>query len=687
MVLRGRVDLDDPDRMIVHAATGIPILSSGALEPGETISVSLPHVDQSGFIGSDSEPIIGWGYIITVAAMWADGTAQTIIKHVQPLVGHVTINLALVGNGEFTPPVTGPTLYISKVADLTGPEVDAEELADTLSPFLDGSGAALTEHTAATTDVHGIADTSVLATDADVAAAVSGLATAASVTAEAATRAAADTTLSTAIDTKANSSALTSEASTRAAADATLTTAVAGKADTVHTHAIADTTGLQTALDSKAAVAHTHAIANVTGLQGALDGKATAAQGALADTAVQPEDMAQAFDDFVGGAPGTLDTIIEIATAIEDNADTVGALTAVVGSKASSADLTTEATARAAADTALDDRLDTIEGDYATGTALAGHASDTTGIHGIADTSLLETTTGAQTKANAAQTAAEASAAAALTTHTADTANVHGIADTTLLETTAGAQSKADAAQAAAIQRANHTGTQSSSTITDFHEAVGDAVAALLASGTQISLSYNDAGDSLTVSATGADAEAMRDTLGAALVGVGNISVTVNDGADTITISTTATVNDTDANLKARANHTGTQTASTISDFSTAVDARAARNTLGGAEAKAVASATTGSTTLDCAAASVFTVTPTGNITAVVLSNPPASGTACTITFIVNQGATPRTIATPAGGVFIGAATPTQVANKTCIFTYLTVDGGTTWYCSAAVQV
>ena len=47
-----------------------------------------------------------------------------------------------------------------------------------------------------------------------------------------------------------------------------------GKADKVHTHAIADVTGLQGALDGKAASSHAHAIADVTGLQGALDGKA-----------------------------------------------------------------------------------------------------------------------------------------------------------------------------------------------------------------------------------------------------------------------------------------------------------------------------------------------------------------------------------------------------------------------------
>lgn len=41
-------------------------------------------------------------------------------------------------------------------------------------------------------------------------------------------------------------------------------------------------------------------------------------------------------------------------------------------------------------------------------------------------------------------------------------------------------------------------------------------------------------------------------------------------------VASGATANDTDANLKNRANHTGTQTASTISDFSTAADARVA---------------------------------------------------------------------------------------------------------------
>lgn len=43
-------------------------------------------------------------------------------------------------------------------------------------------------------------------------------------------------------------------------------------------------------------------------------------------------------------------------------------------------------------------------------------------------------------------------------------------------------------------------------------------------------------------------------------------------------VATGATANDTDANLKNRANHTGTQVASTISDFASAVDAQTATN-------------------------------------------------------------------------------------------------------------
>lgn len=78
------------------------------------------------------------------------------------------------------------------------------------------------------------------------------------------------------------------------------------------------------------------------------------------------------------------------------------------------------------------------------------HAGDTTDVHGIPDTSVLETQAGAQAKADAAETAAgtytdqqvatrepSGTAAAAVEAHRADTTAVHGIPDTSALLDTA----------------------------------------------------------------------------------------------------------------------------------------------------------------------------------------------------------------------------------------------------------
>lgn len=73
-----------------------------------------------------------------------------------------------------------------------------------------------------------------------------------------------------------------------------------------------------------------------------------------------------------------------------------------------------------------------INTDYvATVSALTSHEMDTTGIHGIADTSALATKTYADTAASNAQS----NAASALSLHEADTTNIHGIADTSELAT------------------------------------------------------------------------------------------------------------------------------------------------------------------------------------------------------------------------------------------------------------
>lgn len=84
--------------------------------------------------------------------------------------------------------------------------------------------------------------------------------------------------------------------------------------------------------------------------------------------------------------------------------------------------------------------------------------------------------------------------------------------------------------------RSNHTGTQTASTISDFDTEVSN----------NVSVAANTA----------------KNTYPSA------------DATKLAGIATGATANDTDANLLNRTNHTGTQTASTISDFSTEVDSR-----------------------------------------------------------------------------------------------------------------
>jgi hypothetical protein len=144
--------------------------------------------------------------------------------------------------------------------------------------------------------------------------------------------------------------------------------------------------------------------------------------------------------------------------------------------------------------------------------------------------------------------------------------------------------------------RANHTGTQTSASISDFAEAVQDVVGAFFISGSGTTVTYDDAANTVTITAAGGgatDPEAVRDAIGAALIGVGNISVTVNDVADTITISTTATVNSTDAALRDRSTHTGTQSADTVVDGTTNKAYTATEKTkLGGVATGATANST-----------------------------------------------------------------------------------------------
>lgn len=347
----GRVNVD---RALVWEETGARLWPAGAELPNVAagaILLPVPIVDQDGWLDGSGRPVTGWSYRVTVTALWGTGERQTVSRVFQVVEDTPDdVELELLPDGATEPVVLGP------VGGDGGEALAAETAAriaadDTLTAGLAAETAArVTLGTAVgtlTTQVGDKADTSAL-------------------TAETAARVAADTAESTA-----RAAAVTAEATARAAADTALTTALGGKAATGHAHVVGD----------------------VTGLQAALDGKATAAQGALADTAVQPAELDARFDALVDDAPELLNTLGEITAQLALDESAVAALTTLIGTKASQAALdvetaarVAETAARVAADTALDGRLDVLEAaDFATNAGL----SDEVAARALAD-ALLE---------------------------------------------------------------------------------------------------------------------------------------------------------------------------------------------------------------------------------------------------------------------------------------------------------
>lgn len=112
------------------------------------------------------------------------------------------------------------------------------------------------------------------------------------------------------------------------------------------------------------------------------------------------------------------------------------------------------------------------------------------------------------------------------------------------------------------------------SDVDGFTESVQDAIAAFF-NIVGAMINYDDANNQLivTLPESGANPEEIRDLIGAAMFGVGLVTVSVNDAADTITISTTATQNSTDAQLRDRTTHTGLQQISTVEGLQAALTA------------------------------------------------------------------------------------------------------------------
>ena len=197
--------------------------------------------------------------------------------------------------------------------------------------------------------------------------------------------------------------------------------------------------------------------------------------------------VATAVNNLVAGAPAALNTLNELALAIDSDSSFASTITSSLASKASLTQVNSHeaqtTTVHGIANTADLATMSYAESyaDGAIGTAIGTHNSDQTNVHGIADTADLATKAYADTAVSTAvstaiasesatrasaittavsnhgsvtenvhgitntadlatQTYADNSSSSAVSTHNSDQTNVHGIADTANLVTLAGVQ-------------------------------------------------------------------------------------------------------------------------------------------------------------------------------------------------------------------------------------------------------
>ena len=132
-------------------------------------------------------------------------------------------------------------------------------------------------------------------------------------------------------------------------------------------------------------------------------------------------ELQQVIDNLVDSAPEVLDTLAELAAAVNDDPAFFTTITTSLSEHSN--DTTGVHGINNTAHLALSADVTTE-----IGTAITTHNTDTTMVHGIADTSLLATTGDVNT--------ASTGAASALSAHASDTTDVHGIVDTASLLTT-----------------------------------------------------------------------------------------------------------------------------------------------------------------------------------------------------------------------------------------------------------
>jgi len=105
-------------------------------------------------------------------------------------------------------------------------------------------------------------------------------------------------------------------------------------------------------------------------------------------------------------------------------------------------------------------------------------------------------------------------------------------------------------------------------------------------------------------------------------------------------------------------------------------------------ETRTAPTISSGSLTLNLENGNVFEVALNANITTFTISNPPASGTAGSLTLKLTADGTARTITWGASVKWPGGTAPTLTStnNKVDVLVFVTMDAGTTYYGFVAGQ-
>lgn len=388
-----------------HALNDLSDVSTAGANDGQVLKFN----SGSWAPGADNSGGGAWGTITGTlsdqtdlqTALDAKANSSALTTHTGDTANPHTVTKAQVGLGN-----------ADNTADADKPVSTAAQTA--LDAKADST--ALTSHTSATTTVHGIADTSVLETtsgaqtkvdthvnDATAAHAASaiGFAPAGSIAADNVQAAIEEVASEASGGAVALSDAAPADLAGTAAAG---TGTAASREDHVHS-----TAGLATDAEL---TTHTSATTSVHGIADTSALETTAGSQAKVDAHVNDATAAHAASAIEFTPAGTI-AASTVQAAIEEVATEAsgGEWGSITGTLSDQTDLQTALDAKAGS------------------TDLTTHTSATTSVHGIADTSALETTTGAQNKVD---------------THASDTTSVHGIADTSVLETTTGSQAKVD---------------------------------------------------------------------------------------------------------------------------------------------------------------------------------------------------------------------------------------------------